>query len=103
MGARKFGIIDVGPVGCCPYSRSSHPSGDCIDVLNDLAIGVNDAVKVMLSNLSSTLKGMKYSLGSSYAVVSKMIANPEGAGKFQIPSFILYEIINWSDRITKMF
>ena len=83
MGARKFGIIDVAPVGCCPYSRSLHPLGACIDVLNDLAVGVNDAVKVMLRNLSSTLKGMKYSLGSSYAVVSNTIADPEPAGKFQ--------------------
>ncbi|XP_010935212.1 GDSL esterase/lipase At5g55050 [Elaeis guineensis] len=86
LGARKFAIIDVAPVGCCPYSRSLHPLGACIDVLNDLAVGVNGAVKVMFSNLSSTLKGLKYSLGSSYAVVSKMIADPEAAGFKEVKS-----------------
>ncbi|XP_010935208.1 GDSL esterase/lipase At4g16230 isoform X1 [Elaeis guineensis] len=81
LGARKFGIIDVGPVGCCPFARRLfNHSGACFNVMNDLAVGVNDDVKKMLSNLSSTLKGMKYSLGSYYAALSNMIANPEAAG-----------------------
>ncbi|KAG1361030.1 putative GDSL esterase/lipase [Cocos nucifera] len=41
---------------------------------------------VMLRNLSSTLKGMKYSLGSSYAVVSNTIADPEPAGFKEVKS-----------------
>ena len=82
MGARKFGIIDVGPIGCVPLARRlfTH-SGACFNVMNDLTVGFNDAVKKMLSNLSSTLKGMKYSLGSYYAALSNIIANPEAAGK----------------------
>lgn len=86
LGARKFGIIDVPPIGCCPVSRILHPLGLCVDVLNDLAVGVNGAVKVMLSNLSSTLKGFKYSLGSSNAVVSNLIADPKAAGLTEVQS-----------------
>ncbi|XP_008781349.1 GDSL esterase/lipase At5g55050-like [Phoenix dactylifera] len=86
LGARKFGIIDVAPIGCCPSSRVLHPLGDCIAVLNDLAVGANDAVKVMLSNLHATLKGMKYSLGSSHAVVSNIIADPGAAGYKEVQS-----------------
>ncbi|XP_010935210.1 GDSL esterase/lipase At4g16230 [Elaeis guineensis] len=81
LGARKFGIVDVGPIGCTPGARLLfNHSGACFDAVNVLVRVVNDDVKVMLSNLSSTLKGMKYSLGSAYAAVSNMIANPEAAG-----------------------
>lgn len=55
--------------------------GACIDVLNDLALGFNKAVKVLMQNLSSRLTGMKYSVGSSYEVVSNIIKDPQALGK----------------------
>ncbi|RRT38821.1 hypothetical protein B296_00053158 [Ensete ventricosum] len=27
LGARKYGIVDVPPIGCCPYPRSLNPTG----------------------------------------------------------------------------
>ncbi|KAG8071774.1 hypothetical protein GUJ93_ZPchr0006g41973 [Zizania palustris] len=45
LGARKFAVIDVPPIGCCPYPRSLHPLGACIDVLNELARELNKGVK----------------------------------------------------------
>uniref|UniRef100_J3LFP5 Uncharacterized protein n=1 Tax=Oryza brachyantha TaxID=4533 RepID=J3LFP5_ORYBR len=54
LGARKFAVIDVPPIGCCPYPRSMHPLGACIDVLNELARGLNKGVKDAMHGLSSS-------------------------------------------------
>jgi GDSL-like Lipase/Acylhydrolase len=82
LGARQFGVIDVPPIGCCPYPRSLHPLGGCIDTLNELAQGFNLAVKDLMHGLSFTLGGLKYSIGSSYAVVQNIIKNPGALGLF---------------------
>ncbi|KAJ8513364.1 hypothetical protein OPV22_003798 [Ensete ventricosum] len=84
LGARKFGIVDVPPIGCCPYPRSLNPTGGCLDILNELSVGFNKAVKLLMHRLGSALKGMKHSVGSSYAVVSGIIRNPAALGYKEI-------------------
>lgn len=81
LGARKFAIVDAPPIGCCPYTRSLHPAGACIDILNEMALGFNTALKSLMRSLSSQLQGMKYSIGSSYAVVWGIIRDPKALGK----------------------
>ncbi|EEE57542.1 hypothetical protein OsJ_07871 [Oryza sativa Japonica Group] len=71
LGARKFAVIDVPPIGCCPYPRSLQPLGACIDVLNELARGLNKGVKDAMHGLSVSFSGFKYSIGSSHAVDSR--------------------------------
>ncbi|KAK1305188.1 GDSL esterase/lipase [Acorus calamus] len=34
LGARKFGILNMGILGCIPAMRSKTPSGDCVEDLN---------------------------------------------------------------------
>ncbi|OAY84541.1 GDSL esterase/lipase [Ananas comosus] len=80
LGARKFGVIDVPPIGCCPYPRSLSPTGDCIDLLNELARRFNRGVGSLMQNLSSTLQGFKYSIGSSHKVVLQIIRYPDAFG-----------------------
>lgn len=100
LGARKFGIVDVPPIGCCPYPRSLNPTGGCLDVLNELSVGFNKAVKLLMHRLSSTLKGMKYSVGSSYAVVSGIIRNPAALGIYaHNHNFLVCSIITSLDGI----
>ncbi|XP_072988979.1 GDSL esterase/lipase At5g55050-like [Typha latifolia] len=84
LGARKFGVVDVPPIGCCPYPRSLNPTGDCVPVLNELAQGFNYAVKVLMQNLSSTMEGLKYSIGSSHEVVQIIMRNPAALGYKEI-------------------
>ncbi|KAH0464305.1 hypothetical protein IEQ34_007091 [Dendrobium chrysotoxum] len=43
LGARKFGMVDVPPIGCCPFPRSLSPTGGCLDVLNELSLRFNKA------------------------------------------------------------
>jgi len=46
MGARKFAIINVGLLGCVPAARLSSDGvkGACLDGLNKLAAGLDDAL-----------------------------------------------------------
>ncbi|TVU27963.1 hypothetical protein EJB05_19468 [Eragrostis curvula] len=80
LGARKFAVIDVPPIGCCPYPRSQHPLGACIDVLNDLARGFNKGVKDAMHGLSLSMEGLKYSVGSAHAVVQSIMKHPQRLG-----------------------
>ncbi|KAL6848533.1 hypothetical protein ACP4OV_021827 [Aristida adscensionis] len=80
LGARKFAVINVPLIGCCPYWRSQNPTGECIETLNQLAKSLNDGISNLFSSLSSEMKGMKYSIASSYELVSSLIENPQAAG-----------------------
>ncbi|KAL5211229.1 hypothetical protein ABZP36_022076 [Zizania latifolia] len=84
LGARRFGILDVPPVGCVPSVRVISPAGanGCVDSANDLARGFNDELRSLMAKLagSGAMPGMSYSVGSSYNVVSYLVANPEAAG-----------------------
>ncbi|KAL5207805.1 hypothetical protein ABZP36_032240 [Zizania latifolia] len=84
LGARRFGILDVPPVGCVPSARVASPAGanGCVDSANDLARGFNDELASLMAKLagSGAMPGMNYSIGSSYNVVSYLTANPEAAG-----------------------
>lgn len=83
LGARKFAVINVPLIGCCPYWRSQNPTGECVEPLNQLAKRLNDGIQDLFSDLSSQMQGMKYSIASSYALVSNLIENPHAAGKLQ--------------------
>ncbi|KAL6911813.1 hypothetical protein ACP4OV_000618 [Aristida adscensionis] len=80
LGARKFAVIDVPPIGCCPYPRSMHPLGACVDVLNELARGFNKGVKDAMRGLGASLQGLRYSVGSSHAVVQGIMKHPQRLG-----------------------
>ncbi|KVI08757.1 Lipase, GDSL, partial [Cynara cardunculus var. scolymus] len=58
MGARKFGILSVAAIGCCPMARA-YNGGPCGDEPNDLARAFYVSVQSLLQNFSSTLEGFK--------------------------------------------
>ncbi|KAM0837348.1 hypothetical protein ACQ4PT_061724 [Festuca glaucescens] len=68
MGARKFGIINVGPIGCFPRVRVLNKTGVCNEALNRYAAGFAAIVKLALTNLASKLPCFSYSLADSFAV-----------------------------------
>ncbi|KAF8405488.1 hypothetical protein HHK36_010395 [Tetracentron sinense] len=94
LGARKFGIISVPPIGCCPSLRALNPTGGCVEDLNDYARAFFSTTEALFSKLSSEFKGMTYSLGNAYEMTMNVIENPLpfglkelktaccGAGKF---------------------
>ncbi|XP_057809172.1 GDSL esterase/lipase At5g55050-like [Salvia miltiorrhiza] len=77
MGARRFGIISIPPVGCCPHSRlkqfKKNGSTSCDSTMNDLARAFHSALNTLLLHISSKLLGMKYSLGNTYQMTYDII------------------------------
>ena len=80
MGARKFGIINVGLVGCVPLVRAQSPTGACSDDLNGLAAGFNDALASLLSDLAARLPGFAYSIADAHAAGQLAFADPAASG-----------------------
>ncbi|XP_047094948.1 GDSL esterase/lipase At5g55050-like [Lolium rigidum] len=80
LGARKFGIINVGPVGCVPRVRILNVTGACNDALNLYAAGLAAAVKSALTTLAPKLPGFAYSLADSFAASQAIFSNPQSVG-----------------------
>ncbi|KAM5546922.1 GDSL esterase/lipase [Rosa sericea] len=83
LGARKFGIISVPPIGCCPAARVGPKSNDssvCVEELNNLALTFLAQTEDLLQKLSSELKGLMYSLGNAYEMTMSMLEDPLAFG-----------------------
>ncbi|GJV92148.1 GDSL esterase/lipase-like protein [Tanacetum coccineum] len=78
LGARKFGIIGIPPIGCCPAARPHNSSGGCFEALNDNARSFYKSMQSLLSDFSLLYQGFKYSLGNTYAMTMNVIENPRG-------------------------
>ncbi|MED6150300.1 hypothetical protein PIB30_071069 [Stylosanthes scabra] len=79
LGARKFGILSIPPIGCCP-ALTSQNKGDCVKPLNDLAIAFYSATSSLLQNLSSQLLGFKYSFGNTFLMTKTLLDAPSNFG-----------------------
>ncbi|KAK2974321.1 hypothetical protein RJ640_026882, partial [Escallonia rubra] len=79
LGARKFGIISVGAIGCCPAQRALaiNPDGDCLAIMNIFATTFNSELVTLLHNISSKLPGIKYSIGDMYTMTAHVIETPQ--------------------------
>ncbi|GJM90921.1 hypothetical protein PR202_ga07248 [Eleusine coracana subsp. coracana] len=81
MGARKFGIINVGLIGCVPSVQgSSGHGGGCDNGMNRLAAEFNAALGPLLSDLNTRLHKFRYSLADFYGFSNATFANPSAAG-----------------------
>ncbi|XP_057504786.1 GDSL esterase/lipase 5-like [Actinidia eriantha] len=63
-GGRKFGFLNLGPLGCLPGLRIIQPpNGSCLEeAASALAMLHNEALSKLLSNLETQLKGFRYAL-----------------------------------------
>ncbi|KAL5752384.1 hypothetical protein ACOSP7_022572 [Xanthoceras sorbifolium] len=73
LGARKFGIISVPPIGCCPLQRTANATGGCFEVANEFARSFYIATEALLKQMSLELPGMIYSLGNLYEMTMIVI------------------------------
>ncbi|XP_037447732.1 GDSL esterase/lipase At1g29660-like [Triticum dicoccoides] len=80
LGARKFSIVSIPPLGCTPLQRlrrlEQMGTQGCFDPLNDLSLGSYPLLAAMMEELAHELPGMAYSLGDAFAMVSFVFANP---------------------------
>ncbi|XP_045831479.1 GDSL esterase/lipase At4g28780-like [Trifolium pratense] len=79
LGARKFGILSVAPIGCCPAVTFAN-GGNCVKPLNDLAIVFYKATQAVLQKLSSELEDFEYSLANTFAMTSALLNSPSTFG-----------------------
>ncbi|TVU32532.1 hypothetical protein EJB05_24263, partial [Eragrostis curvula] len=88
MGARRFGIINVGLIGCGREvdTRFNVSADGCDNEVNKLAAEFNVALATLLSSLSSKLPGFRYSLADFYGFMNATFANPSAAGFVDITS-----------------
>ncbi|XP_047965317.1 GDSL esterase/lipase At5g55050-like [Salvia hispanica] len=86
LGARKFGIISIPPVGCCPFSRliqlNLTGTNGCFPPMNELAQAFHLALDGLLLHISSELPGMKYSLGNTFNMTLDVINRPRNSSLF---------------------
>lgn len=79
MGARKFGILNVGLLSRLPSVHMSRNNGDpSIDMR---AVEFNTKLGLLLSNLTTKLNGFHYSLADIYGFTNATFANPSVSGK----------------------
>ncbi|KAK3152759.1 hypothetical protein QOZ80_2BG0163200 [Eleusine coracana subsp. coracana] len=78
MGARKFGVINVGPLGRLPSVHMSRHSED--PSIDRRATEFNAKLGLLLSNLTTKLNGFRYSFADFYGFTNATFANPSGFG-----------------------
>lgn len=76
LGARKFGIIGVPAIGCCPVQRKLSETGGCLEAMNAYSHLFFTSLQVLLKELSSECKGMLYSLGDTYTMTNAIMEKP---------------------------
>ncbi|XP_050229390.2 GDSL esterase/lipase At2g23540-like [Mercurialis annua] len=76
MGARKFGIIPSGLLGCCPYSRAlNKSSGGCMKEMNQFSKAFYTTVNSIFRNMSSQFPDFHYSLANIYSMTRSVLKN----------------------------
>nr|CAB3450632.1 unnamed protein product [Digitaria exilis] len=80
MGARKFIVISIPPLGCIPSQRlrrlKQTGTQGCYDPLNDLSLRFYPMLDAMMQELAHELPGMSYSLADAFAMVTFVFENP---------------------------
>ncbi|KAK1667069.1 hypothetical protein QYE76_055228 [Lolium multiflorum] len=76
MGARRFGLINVGLIG---NLRSLGGGYDVAD-MNKHAAEFNRGLKTLLAGLAKTLPGLHYSIADLYTFTQTVFANPSDYG-----------------------
>jgi phospholipase/lecithinase/hemolysin len=88
-GARRFGIVNVPPIGCVPALRNRSDTGACMEFANNLSRNFNNNwLSVVMKNFAADPErpGITYSVGSSYNMITNFTADPEAAGFSEVAS-----------------
>ncbi|KAA8525089.1 hypothetical protein F0562_007047 [Nyssa sinensis] len=78
LGARKFIVVGIGPLGCIPFVRALHlvPSGKCSVKVNTLIQGYNKKLSEVLDRLNQEMGPEAiFVYANSYDIVSGIILN----------------------------
>nr|ACG41586.1 anther-specific proline-rich protein APG precursor [Zea mays] len=102
LGARKFVVSDVGPLGCIPYVRALEfmPAGQCSAPANRVTEGYNRKLRRMVEKMNREIgPESKFVYTDTYRIVMAIIQNhrqygfddamdPCCGGSFPLPPFL---------------
>ncbi|CAK9167449.1 unnamed protein product [Ilex paraguariensis] len=77
LGARKFIVVGVGPLGCIPFVRALHlvSGGKCSDEVNTFIRGYNKKLNVVLGDLNQKMGPEAiFVYANSYDIVIRIIS-----------------------------
>ncbi|CAE6202343.1 unnamed protein product [Arabidopsis arenosa] len=81
LGARKFVVVGVGPLGCIPFARALNliPAGKCSEQVNQIVRGYNMKLRHSLKTLNTELRSEDYNTtfvyANSYDLFLKLVLN----------------------------
>ncbi|CAL9223878.1 unnamed protein product [Arabidopsis halleri] len=81
LGARKFVVVGVGPLGCIPFARALNliPAGKCSGQVNQIVRGYNMKLRRSLKTLNIELRFEDYNTtfvyANSYDLFLKLVLN----------------------------
>ncbi|KAI3792674.1 hypothetical protein L2E82_06562 [Cichorium intybus] len=78
LGARKFVVVDIGPLGCLPFVRAIHllPDGKCHEEMNMLIRGYNEKLRLAVNLLNQEMgTGSIFVYANSYDIINEMLQN----------------------------
>ncbi|KAL2322671.1 hypothetical protein Fmac_027050 [Flemingia macrophylla] len=78
-GAKKFEIVGVSAIGCCPAYRIRNKT-ECVSETNYLSFKYNEALQSMLKKWKLENKDISYSYFDTYAAIEDLVHNPTSYG-----------------------
>lgn len=86
LGARRYVLTNVGPLGCIPYRMTMQGTskGCCVQEDNELVSGFNAALKLLVDELNGVHPTAKFVVANSYNVVMQIIKNPAAYGRWRV-------------------
>ena len=96
LGARKFVVSDVGPLGCIPYVRALEfmPAGECSASANRVTQGYNKKLKRMVERMNQeTGPESKFVYTNTYDIVMEIIQNYRQYGTLSFLSVLMQNAV----------
>ncbi|KAL9234642.1 hypothetical protein vseg_009492 [Gypsophila vaccaria] len=95
LGARKFAILTVYPIGCSPVVKDAAKSRKCVKTVNQAVRYYNTQMINLLDDLKPTMPGFEFVVVNTYKIVRDIIKNPgtKGFSNVTSPCCELKEII----------
>ncbi|XP_058086431.1 GDSL esterase/lipase At1g71250-like [Magnolia sinica] len=73
MGARKFVVYSVGPIGCTPVQLSGQ---SCTEKVNQMVVLFNSALRSFLIDANMHMPGTNFVYVDAYGIVTDVLINP---------------------------
>lgn len=80
LGTRRLLFVGAAPLGCCLMLREQSPTKECHAEANYLSARYNNAVTMLLRDMSAMHPGMSYAFFDTYTALLQYIRQPEAYG-----------------------